>query len=144
MIYSNRTALLLFVFPALLASAAPIQEENLSSRDLVRRAWPASLDGNDSDFGITKHKGDLRQEGGSIVLVGKFPKGSYAGANKAGFVFSGKSNADLENAKEAVLTYDIKFQKGFEFALGGKIPGLCTLSFSQFVPSTDLAFRSRR
>jgi len=121
MLYST---LFLFVTSALLATAAPIHYNSRSTRDLVRRAWPAGVDGNDSAFGITNRKGELRQQGDSTVLVGKYPRGSYAGANIAGFIFSGKSNADLDNAKEAVLTYDIKFQKGFQFAQGGKIPGL--------------------
>lgn len=130
MLYSTATTLFLFVSSALLSAAAPIHYNSRTSRDLVRRAWPSGPDGNDSEFGISKHKGELRQQGGSTVLVGHYPKGSYAGANIAGFIFSGKSNADLDNAKEAVLTYDIKFQEDFDFGLAGKIPGLCGLSSS--------------
>jgi hypothetical protein len=130
MLFSSATTSLLFLLSsALIATAAPLPRAAPSG--LV---FPASVDDDGKAFGIkgkfrTK-TAELRQQGDSAVLVGKYPEGSYAGSKGkgapgiAGFIFSGTGGADLKDAKEATLTYDIQFQKGFDFALAGKIPGL--------------------
>jgi hypothetical protein len=80
------------------------------------------------DFGINGgfKQSFLKQREGQQTLVGSYPKGSYAGANIAGFIFTadGGASVDLDNAKEVELTYSVKFAEGFQFALGGKLPGL--------------------
>jgi hypothetical protein len=35
----------------------------------------------------------------------------------------------LADAKEATFAYSVYFPEGFNFVMGGKLPGLCTLSF---------------
>lgn len=53
------------------------------------------------------------------VLKVLYPKGSI-GPKQSGVQF----NKPLPKADEYTLEYDMKFMKGFDFALGGKLPGL--------------------
>lgn len=124
--------------------AAPAREQvsaQLSPAQSPARAdflWPRSLTDTGSSFGISQNvqtaTSILRQYSDWTVLVAKYPQGSYAGADIAGFIFDAATNIDLSNAKEVILSYDIEFVSGFAWALGGKIPGLCTL------PPIDLDF----
>lgn len=57
-----------------------------------------------------------------------YPKGSYTFGHQpqGGFSFysPGPSNVDLTTAKEATLGYSVMFGDNFQFAKGGKLPGL--------------------
>ncbi|KAG6907259.1 hypothetical protein DXG01_009679 [Tephrocybe rancida] len=121
------TVLILASFSAFPVLAAPIPSH------LMKRAasggWPTSTDGGArSSFGISGGFKDsyLQSIENTPTLVGNYPKGSYAGATIAGFIFeaSGGPGADLSNAKEAKLSYQVQFPKTFDFALAGKLPGL--------------------
>jgi hypothetical protein len=75
--------------------------------------------------------GRLPQSGsapdGSTALVGDFPAGTVKLASGQGFSFysSGdKNGVDVTSAKEVVFSYSAFFEDGFEFAKGGKMPGL--------------------
>lgn len=98
--------------------------------------WPSQVNDNGKSFGITQNlktgTSAVETIDGAPALVAKYPKGSYAGAAKphpgiAGFIVEGTggSEANLENAREAVLDYEVKFQNGFDYVLAGKLPGLC-------------------
>ncbi|KAG6840487.1 hypothetical protein C0991_006430, partial [Blastosporella zonata] len=124
------TVLLLASFSAFPVLAAPIPGH------LKKRAesggWPATTGGSaKSSFGISGGFKDsyLGTFDGGPVLIANYPKGSYAGAKDipAGFIFeaSGGPGADLNNAKEAKLSYEVQFPEDFEFDLAGKLPGLC-------------------
>jgi len=41
------------------------------------------------------------------------------------FYAPGPDNVDLTTAKEATFGYSVMFEEGFEFNMGGKLPGLC-------------------
>ncbi|KAG5644483.1 hypothetical protein DXG03_008310 [Asterophora parasitica] len=99
--------------------------------------WPFSSSESRSSFGITdSFRTDfLSTVEGAPTLVASYPKGSYAGSNKpgqpkgpgiAGFIFSaaGEPGLRVDQAQEATLTYEVKFPAGFQFARGGKMPGL--------------------
>jgi hypothetical protein len=62
-------------------------------------------------------------------LQAHYPQGSYTlehvPIGGISFYASGPDNVDLTTAKEATLAYSILFPDGFEFNLGGKLPGLC-------------------
>ncbi|GLB39674.1 hypothetical protein LshimejAT787_0701840 [Lyophyllum shimeji] len=94
--------------------------------------WPQSTGAGDrSSFGISGGFKEtyVQDVGGQPTLVGNYPKGSYAGSKDpgiAGFIFeaAGGPDVNLDNAKEAKVSYQVQFPEGFEFALAGKLPGL--------------------
>lgn len=64
---------------------------------------------------------------GSTALVGNFPAGTVKLASGQGFSFYSEGSHDGVNtpsAKEVVFSYSAFFEEGFEFAKGGKMPGL--------------------
>lgn len=102
-----------------------------SSDDFPTNGWPFNTNSNSakSAFGVSGNfkASYLDTIEGSAGLVANYPKGSYAGSDNpgiAGFIFEASGNADVENAKEAKMTYQVKFPKGFDFVLAGKLPGL--------------------
>ncbi|KAG6871917.1 hypothetical protein C0995_014884 [Termitomyces sp. Mi166 len=128
------TVLFLASLSAFSSLAAPVPG-HLRAR-AADGGWPSSLQDNDakSSFGIS---GGFKQSyigtgpEHETVLIGHYPKGSYAGSKSpgpgiSGFIFeaSGGPHVDLANAKEARLTYKLKFEPGFDFQLAGKLPGL--------------------
>jgi hypothetical protein len=69
---------------------------------------------------ILKKRGKITKD--SIynkVLKVKYPKGSI-GPKEGGIQFE----KSIPKANDYTLEYDMKFEKGFDFALGGKLPGL--------------------
>ncbi|KAF8064991.1 hypothetical protein FPV67DRAFT_163988 [Lyophyllum atratum] len=125
------TVLLLASSSVFSVLAAPIPHR----RQLVTRAasggWPQSTGGDKASFGLAGgfKASFLHKIEGQPTLVAKYPKGSYAGSTNpgiAGFTFeaSGGSSVNIDNAKEVKLTYQMKFPENFEFAWGGKLPGL--------------------
>ena len=65
-------------------------------------------------------------------MLAIFPKGSHARSNatNGGFSFyaPGPQNVDLTTAKEVTIGYSVMFEQGFQFNMGGKLPGLCECS----------------
>lgn len=56
------------------------------------------------------------------------PKGKIMGG--FGFYVSGPGGPCLyESARDALFSYALRFDEGFEFVKGGKIPGLCEYAF---------------
>lgn len=68
---------------------------------------------------------------GKNAMQAHYPQGSYNFQHNPpggiSFYASGPANVDLTTAKEATLGYSVFFPDGFDFNLGGKLPGLCTL-----------------
>ncbi|KAG6831082.1 hypothetical protein H0H87_006198 [Tephrocybe sp. NHM501043] len=119
--------LLLASFSGFPALAAPVPHHFRKRAD--GGGWPTSTDGDaQSSFGISGGFKDsfLKTIDGAPTLVAEYPKGSYAGANIAGWTFeaSGGSSIDIESAREVKFSYQVKFPKGFDFVLAGKLPGL--------------------
>ncbi|KAG5351842.1 hypothetical protein C0989_004732 [Termitomyces sp. Mn162] len=118
----------LSAFPSL---AAPIPG-HLRAR-AADSGWPNIIGGNaKSSFGISggfKQSYIGKDPQNEVVLIGHYPKGSYAGSKSpgpgiSGFIFeaSGGPGVDITSAKEARLTYKVKFEDGFDFQLAGKMP----------------------
>lgn len=64
---------------------------------------------------------------GSTALVANFPANTVKLASGQGFSFytqGAHDGVDTSSAKEVVLSYSAFFEDGFEFAKGGKMPGL--------------------
>ncbi|KAF9480858.1 hypothetical protein BDN70DRAFT_931348 [Pholiota conissans] len=65
---------------------------------------------------------------GKAAMKAHYPKGSYTFGHdpQGGFSFyaPGPSSVDLTTAKEATFGYSVFFPEGFNFQLGGKLPGL--------------------
>ncbi|KAH9484054.1 hypothetical protein JR316_0003534 [Psilocybe cubensis] len=65
---------------------------------------------------------------GKRAMKAHYPKGSYTfGFNPQGgfsFYAPGHESVDLTTAKEATFGYSVYFPAGFNFQLGGKLPGL--------------------
>jgi hypothetical protein len=117
---------IIILFSTIIASlAAPIQ------RRATPAGWPFNAGEDGKPFGIDQSvktgTSSVGTEDGAPALIAQYPKGSYAGADIAGFIFEGDggSDAGLDNALEAQLSYQVKFQDDFDFVLAGKLPGLC-------------------
>lgn len=69
---------------------------------------------------ILKNRAEITEDSiYSKVLKVKYPKGSV-GPKEGGIQFE----KPIPKSNDYTLEYDIKFAKGFDFALGGKLPGL--------------------
>lgn len=68
--------------------------------------------------------------GGKPSMKATYPEGSFnfkhTPRGGIGFYAPGPSRVDWDTAKEVTLGYSIYFEAGFEWNLGGKLPGLCT------------------
>lgn len=69
---------------------------------------------------------------GQLSMQATYPQGSwnFEGSPLGGFSFyaPGPDTVDLTTAKEATFGYSVYFEEGFEWNLGGKLPGLCAFS----------------
>ena len=67
---------------------------------------------------------------GTFAMQAHYPIDSFNFQHmpQGGFSFyaPGPTEFDLTTAKEATFGYRVFFQEGFEFNMGGKLPGLCT------------------
>lgn len=65
---------------------------------------------------------------GEISMRAVYPKGSYTYMHQPmgglSFYAPGPSSVDLSTAREATFGYSVYFPEGFQFNLGGKLPGL--------------------
>lgn len=65
---------------------------------------------------------------GSLAMKATYPEGSYNFQHQPlggiSFYASGPANVDLTTAKEVTLGYSVFFQSGFDFNIGGKLPGI--------------------
>ncbi|KAG6884679.1 hypothetical protein C0993_009022 [Termitomyces sp. T159_Od127] len=126
------SVVLLFVsFSAFSSLAAPVPSHVRAKA--AYGGWPNSIKAG-SSFGISggfekSYIGKGPQN--EVALIGHYPKGSYAGSKPpgpgiSGFIFeaSGGPGVNIASAKEARLTYKVRFEDGFDFQLGGKLPGL--------------------
>ena len=93
---------------------------------------------SDNTLGVTKLLSALthnfvKAPDGKYSMQAHYPKGSYTFTHqpKGGFSFyaTGPDNFNLENAKEATLSYSVYFEDDFDFNMGGKLPGFCEFSF---------------
>jgi len=68
---------------------------------------------------------------GSRAIKGHFNQGAYVFNKGSGFSFYaiGPKEVDLTDAKEMTFGYSVFFPKGFNFQLGGKLPGAGEYSF---------------
>jgi hypothetical protein len=68
-----------------------------------------------------------------LAMEAVFDEGSWAlnPGSDGGFSFyaPGPQHVDLTLAKEATFGYSVMFEEGWEWNLGGKLPGLCASSF---------------
>lgn len=66
---------------------------------------------------------------GQLSMQAIYPKGSwnFKQEPRGGFSFyaPGPADVDLTTAKEVTFGYSVFFPEGFEFQLGGKMPGIC-------------------
>ncbi|KAI0738028.1 hypothetical protein C8Q80DRAFT_292160 [Daedaleopsis nitida] len=88
---------------------------------------------SDSTFGVTKLISSLSHDyvsapDGKLSMQAHYPKGSYTYTHSPqgglSFYATGPDNFNLENAKEATLSYSVYFDEDFDFNKGGKLPGL--------------------
>jgi hypothetical protein len=69
-------------------------------------------------------RGFTRAKVGQGTLRVTHPKGGV-GTDEGGVVFAVDLSEELE---EATLSYKMKFDKGYDWTAGGKLPGLCDSS----------------
>lgn len=93
--------------------AVPLSDATLNPRNIV---------------GGLKHP-FITGPGGKPSMEATYPEGSFnfqhTPRGGIGFYAPGPSRVDWSTAKEATLGYSIYFEAGFEWNLGGKLPGLC-------------------
>lgn len=99
-----------------------------------------SLPLNDNTFGVTKLLSALSHDyvtapDGKKSVQAHYPEGSYTFGHspEGGFSFyaTGPDNFNLDNAKEATLSYSVYFEEDFDFNKGGKLPGFCECQLSK-------------
>lgn len=76
------------------------------------------------------------------AMLAIFPKGSCSLSNTDGgfsFYAPGPENVDLTTAKEVTFGYSVMFEEGFQFNMGGKLPGLCECPPFLFILGTHEA-----
>jgi hypothetical protein len=65
---------------------------------------------------------------GKIAMQAQYPAGSWNLQNtpRGGFSFyaNGPKQLDLSSAREVLFSYSVYFPPGFDFVMGGKIPGI--------------------
>ena len=102
------------------------------------KSWTTAVGGatvglSDATFRPTKELKGLSHDyvsapDGKKAMKAHYPKGSYTFGHepRGGFSFyaPGPANVDLSTAKEATFGYSVFFPEGFEFQLGGKLPGI--------------------
>lgn len=77
-------------------------------------------DAGEVNWMILKHRAKIEDDSiHNKVLKVKYPKGSI-GPREGGIQFE----KPIPKSNDYTLEYDIKFDKGFDFRLGGKLPGL--------------------
>lgn len=66
---------------------------------------------------------------GQLSMQATYPEGSYNFQHQPlggiSFYAPGPASLDLTTAKEITLGYTVYFEEGFEFNIGGKLPGVC-------------------
>lgn len=131
------------------SSAAAVQTSNVLSFDTlaalapvanVLESWstappaPKPLPLSDSTFRVHNDLAALPHPyvpapDGQLSIKATYPRGSWNFQNfpQGGFSFygPGPADVDLTTAKEVTLGYSVFFEEGFEFNIGGKLPGLC-------------------
>lgn len=82
-----------------------------------------------SDFGSIDWAGidraSLASENGNRFLRVEFPRGGV-GPSDGGAQFLTDFSQDIGDHDELYLAYDVRFGSGFDFQLGGKLPGFAT------------------
>lgn len=67
---------------------------------------------------------------GKSAMEATYPKGSFNFQHtpRGGIAFyaPGPSRVDWTTAREVTLGYSVYFEQGFDFNIGGKLPGLCS------------------
>jgi hypothetical protein len=98
---------------------------------------------DDSSLGVhkTSHPDILKHptvtRDGRLAWEALYPQGSInpGGEKKGGFglyLEGPKSFADAlkTHAREVIIGYEVFFENGFEWAKGGKLPGICAYTFA--------------
>jgi hypothetical protein len=127
-------------------STSPASDNSLSSlfpSGVGSESWstspdsPHSLPLSDSTLNPTSVMQSLGHSyvaapDGKMAMQAVYDKGSYAlvptPPGGISFYALGPANVDLSTAKEATFGYSVFFEEGFDFNLGGKLPGICMLS----------------
>ncbi|OSD02122.1 polysaccharide lyase family 14 protein [Trametes coccinea BRFM310] len=128
------------------ASAVAATSSSSSASSLLKKLFPVShsafwttsdaspdaLPLDDATFGVTNLLKALpinyvTAPDGKYSLKAFYPKGSYTFTHSIlgglSFYATGPSSVSLDNAKEATLSYSVYFEDGFDFNMGGKLPG---------------------
>ncbi|GAA5851937.1 hypothetical protein JCM9279_007030 [Rhodotorula babjevae] len=121
-------------FLAALASSFTMTPAAISSLPMPTSALPSSSAANAyiaDSWSLVKGSGPLSfvedplEGGGQVVLEVDYPKGSYSGAKD---LPAGVGNMQMavfgEGKQRAMVSYEVGFSVGFDFVLGGKLPGL--------------------
>jgi hypothetical protein len=75
---------------------------------------------------------------GKQAMRATYPQGSYTFTHTPqgglSFYAPGPHSLDMTTAKTLTLGYSVFFEKGFDFNMGGKLPGLCSCLLPFFRP----------
>ncbi|TCD61251.1 hypothetical protein EIP91_008720 [Steccherinum ochraceum] len=122
-------------------SSTPAKSDSLESLLFPKKSlssW-STADGvdnqvplSDATFRLTSSIKELTHKyvdfEGKKAMQAHYPEGSYNFQHEPrggiSFYAPGPSNVDLTSAKEATFGYSVWFPEGFEFNMGGKLPGL--------------------
>ncbi|GAA5966249.1 hypothetical protein JCM8115_006425 [Rhodotorula mucilaginosa] len=106
--------------PAAVPALPMPTSETKDAGAFIASDWHALKGTDQKDLTFVKNPLD---SAGDIVLQMEYPKGSYSGSDSGGV--GGLQLAVYgEGQNRAILSYEVGFNKGFDFVKGGKLPGL--------------------
>lgn len=96
----------------------PLSSEE--STNWIQKHWPTKR----GDTEMIKFVRDPVGGTGEIVIEVGYPEGSYSGGKKGGVSSLPLGVFGHKKPQRAMVSYDIAFERGFDFVKGGKLPGL--------------------
>ncbi|GAA5992693.1 hypothetical protein JCM10908_006883 [Rhodotorula pacifica] len=106
--------------PAIVSSLPMPTAEAKTAGSYIASDWHALKGTDQKELSFVK---DPLDSSGAIVLQMAYPKGSYSGSDTGGV-----GNMQLavygQGKNRAILSYEVGFNKDFDFVKGGKLPGL--------------------
>ncbi|KAJ7685411.1 hypothetical protein DFH06DRAFT_932842, partial [Mycena polygramma] len=121
------------------SAASPLSLAALFAFGTPGKSWttspksPSALPLSDSTFQLTKDITSLSHTymaapDGKQAMRATYPKGSYTFTHSPqggiSFYAPGPDSLDMTTAKTLTLGYSVFFEEGFDFNMGGKLPGL--------------------
>ncbi|GAA5874878.1 hypothetical protein JCM3774_006554 [Rhodotorula dairenensis] len=106
--------------PAVVSALPMPTAETKDASAFIASDWHALRGSDQKELSFVK---DPLDADGGLVLQMEYPKGSYSGSETGG-VGNMQLAVYAEGQNRAITSYEVGFNKGFDFVKGGKLPGM--------------------